>query len=264
MVNLSQKQLFMVLTAVALTVLDGHAGGTPVEMRTFTDTQGRQIDGHLLAFDAASQIVTIKRADGRTGKLALSTLAEADRLIIQDWSYREAFLNGLTLTTELTSTNIPAIAAGISDRSRKVFDAVYEIELSNPTAYSFEKLDLEYCIFYRQGERNGIVVKYDEGICYNKQRVAVIKPKDKISLETTKVRLYTESGSQTLFGQTSVSDAGIRGIWMKLKAKLPSGEEIVREYRTSDDKYWKWTPGTVGVGMNGGVSLRDFSYNAPL
>ena len=260
-----KKQLCIVVSGMVLALLAGRSDGAPApeEVRTFTDTQGRKIDGHIMAYDAATQIVTMKRADGKTGKLSLNSFIEEDRLHIQDWSFSEAFLKGLVLTTDLTTTNVPPKKAGITDGSKRVFDSVYEIELSNPTTFTFEKMDLEYCIFYRQGTRNGIMVNYDEGIAYNKQRLAVVKPKDTISLKTTAIRLYSEVGSQTLFGQMSLSDAGIRGIWVKLTISLPSGGQIVREYRTADDDYWKWTPGSVGVGLNQGGSLRDFSVSPP-
>jgi hypothetical protein len=130
----------------------------------------------------------------------------------------------------------------------------------NRTDASFEKLDFEYCIFYNQGEREGRTIQYEEGSCYGKGVVELLDPSSEHVSETKSIRLYTEGGQVGLFGTDVVSIANVRGIWLRLKTKLPSGREIVREYRTSDDELWKWSPYSFGAGLNEGASAQTFYY----
>jgi hypothetical protein len=231
-----------------------------VAYRTFTDTQNRTFDGLLQAYNATNQTVTIRRSDGRTGKMPLTLFSEQDRDYIHNWGMTNDFVRALRITVSLDSGRaVDEEGNSVSMGSRNIRDFHYRLELKNPSTSLFERIDVEYCIYYRQGERDGNQILYDEGTCYGKMKVEFLEPGTSQQFDTRRVRLYSEQGSQTLFGLAdSLSTADIRGIWLRLRMKLPAGGVIEREYRTSDDDMWKWVQYSIGAGMNQGSGAYQY------
>lgn len=224
---------------------------------TFTDIQGRSFDGSVMAFDPDEQLVTIRRTDGKTGKMALSRFSEKDGRYISNWVATNDFMNAVGITVKLASDGVqPVDGSGVE----QVADFHYRILVRNESASNFGKVAVEYCIFYRQGERNGNTIHYDEGTCYGKAMVA-LDSKSSVILKTKDVRLYSQSGLSTLFGLSeNLSDAEIRGIWLRFKTKPPLGAEVVREHRTSDDERWTWATYSIAAGRNPG-QRGSFKYD---
>lgn len=223
------------------------------QYRTFTDMQDRTFSGILTAFNATNEIVTIKRADGKTGNMPLSVFSESDRRYISNWSVTNDFMKVLRVAVQLSSADVEKEEVRYTDRSKRIKDFYYRIQLRNGSHTNFDRIDVEYCIFYRQGERDGYTILYDEGTCYGKITVAPLKPDTAPLYETKRVRLYSESGATTIFGKVDdLSTAEIRGIWLRLTLKQPSVPELVREYRTADEEIWKWTNYSIGAGYNRG------------
>lgn len=228
--------------------------------RSFSDTQGRTFKGRLMEYDAVSESVTLKRSDGKTGRMQLARFSDTDRLFILDWGASRRFQEGLEFMPTLSSTAVSKQESGISDATKKVFDSVYKIRLMNRTNAPFEKIHFEYCIFYNQGERKGRTVRYEEGSCYGKGIVEMLRPSSELVGETKSIRLYTVENRSGTFGNDAKSLANVHGIWLRLKTKLPSGREMMREYRTSEDIEWKWAPYSFGAGQNEGEHEQTFHY----
>ncbi len=228
--------------------------------RTFSDTQGRTFKGRLIDFEAASETVVLMRSGGKTGRMQLAMFSDADRLFILDWRASHRFQEGLEFMPTLNSTPVSKKESGISDATKEVIDSVYKIRLMNRTDAPFEKIHFEYCIFYNQGERKGRTVRYEEGSCYGKGVVELLRPSSELVGETKSIRLYTEDSRSGAFGSDASSLANVHGIWLRLKTKLPSGKEMMREYRTSEDIEWKWAPYSFGAGQNEGAHEQTFHY----
>lgn len=249
-------KLYIIRFIVGLAVISMFAGREVCSQeedhyRVFSDTEGRTFKGEIIAYDARRQMVRVRRAeDGKTANKELTVFAEPDQLYIRGWAVSNDFSSGVNITAKLRSSSVASEAAGLTDVTKRVFDSVYTIGLTNATTTAFSNIDVEYCIFYRQGKRTGITINYDEGVAYGKTSVDALKPAGSASFSTKSIRLYTEGGSQTVFGSVEVSDASIRGIWLRLKIKLPSGEDLVRDFRTSHDSYWEWTTQSTGAGLN--------------
>lgn len=219
-------------------------------MYSFTDIENRSFDGMVMDFNPSEQLVTIRRADGKTGKIALTRFSEPDRRYICNWGITNDFMNGVGITVRLASGGAVEAAGGASEQ---VVDFHYRVQIRNESPSTFAKVAVEYCIFYRQGVRDGNTVRYDEGVCYGKANVEPLGAASSEILETKRVRLYSQSGLNSLFGVSdNLSDAEIRGIWLRIRTKSPLGAEIVREYRTSYDELWNWTPYSIAAGRNEG------------
>ena len=234
------------------------AGGE--QYRTFSNIRGQTFKGRLLNYEAATETVVLKRSDGIAGRMPLARFSEADRSYILDWGPARRFQEGLELVPALNSTKVSRKESGVSDPGKRVYDVFYEIRFINRSDAPFEKLEFEYCIFYNQGEREDRTVSYEEGSCYGADVVEGLGPSSEHVDETRTIRLYTEGGTVGLFGTDIVSLAHVRGIWLRLKTRLPSGREIEREYRTSDDELWQWAPYTFGAGLNEGAREQTHYY----
>ena len=228
--------------------------------RTFSDTQGRTFKGKLMDYEAASKTAAFKLSAGKKGRMPLTMFSDADRLFILDWEASRRFHEGLEVKPTPSFSVVSEKESGINDITKKVFDSFYEIRLINKTDVRCEKINIEYCIFYNQGERKNRTVRYEEGVCYGKDVVELIDPSSEQACKTKSVRLYTEGGNIGLFGSENVALANVQGIWLRLTMKLPSGSEIVREYRTSDEEHWKWAPYSFGAGLNEGAHVQTYYF----
>lgn len=256
--NTGIKRCFIVLMCL---VLSASVHADDEAYRIFTDEQGSVLEAKVIGYEADSETVVLKTAAGKTGRMSVARLSDEDRRYILKWWEIDCFQKGLELIPELCSVSVSKEEAGTYDLNKKVFDVFFKIRFNNRTTASFEKLEFEYCIFYNQGERGGNrAIQYEEGSLYGKGVVERLGPSSEQMSETERIRLFTEGGGVTLFGSDVVSIANVRGIWIRLEAKLPSGTEMMREYRTSDDELWKWVPCSFGAGMNEGARQQTFFY----
>ena len=251
-----QKFKVIIIIAAIMTGMVGWASDEePVKtQRTFSDKQGRTIQGFIIAFEPAEQAVTIERSDGKTGVMKIDLLTDEDQAFIRSWAFDRAFLEELTIVPQLVSVPISSQSTKYTDVSKQVLEFYYDITLENTSNIDFGKTQIEYCLFYRQGTRSGTTINYDEGICYGLVKWKTFKAAEKTTLQSKKIKLYSEAGTATMFGQAEFSDANVRGLWIRVTTTAASGEKMVRDFRTSDDPMCKWTPGTVGAGMNGSDS----------
>ncbi len=230
------------------------------QYRTFTNTQARSFEGELKAFNAIEETVSIQRADGRTGKMPLAVFSEQDRKYIRNWGCTNDFMTGIKVAAFLEAYSVSAEETDFDDVTKQVKDFRFNVQLKNQSTTAFGKINVEYCLFYRQGERDGSTIQYDEGICHSEINVESLASADLADLETKYVRLYSAAGQQTLFGSLELSDAEVRGLWLRMKMKLPSGEELIREYRTAEDDFWKWSDYSIGAGLNKGDSGTGYYF----
>jgi len=248
------------LASVLLCLLLSDGARADEVRRTFTNRQGRTMEAQLLDYEAADKTVVIKRPGAITGRAPLVWFSDADQSYILDWAATRRFREGLELLPELRFKAVSKKESGISEPGVKVFDIFYEIRFLNTTDVPFAPIDFEYCIFYNQGIRDDRTVNYEEGSCYGAGVVDRLDPTAGHVSSTRSIRLYTEGGSVGLFGTDILSLGNVRGIWLRFRTKLPSGREIEREYRTSDDELWEWSEYTFGAGMNEGAKKQTYYY----
>lgn len=210
------------------------------KLRRFHDLQGRTFRGFIEAFDAKKAEVSIRRLDGKKGTLKLSTFSEEDRTYIQNWGMANAFINGIKITHKAVYDKT-TIKAGESGIDKKSWEASYEVTLTNTTAYSYEKLAIEYCVYYRQGLRKDEETVYSQGVCAGDFSVDKIKASTQTNLTTQTVELFSEEGQKSVFGSVSKSSSDVEGIWLRISAQLPTGEKRTFEYKSRENADWQWS-----------------------
>ena len=242
------KFLSLVLVALGIAL---SAYSAERELYRFTDSEGRSFRGEVKAFNERTEVVTIRRLDGKTGSMKLSAFAEKDQQYIRKWALKAGFEQGVSIVPQFEFVMDQDASTSGDVVNKNVWKASFNVVLSNPTPYDFGEISVEYCIFYRQGVRKeGESMIYSEGVCYGSSAVKTLKSTEKTNLTTQAIRLFSEKGRNTIFGSVSCSDANVRGIWVKMTSTLKTGETVVREFRTSDDKLWEWHDQSFGVGLN--------------
>jgi hypothetical protein len=225
-------------------------GKVAEKLRRFSDRDGNSFRGFVTAYDEKTDVVSIRRLDGKRGQANLSVFSDEDQKYIREWGVRDSFLTGITIVPKLNSERNELID-GDGDTIKTLWDVNYELSLENTTSYDFKNVTMEYCIFYRQGTREDETMVYSEGISHGKSSIEVMKSSEKRRLKTDPIKLYSERGRGTSFGMVdSRAEYKVRGIWVRLSVQLPNGEVCVRDFRTSDDDFWKWVPRSHDVGLN--------------
>lgn len=259
MKNISNRYFSRIAAAMLVAcLLSSSISRAAVNDRDFRDAQGRSFKGQVLTYDAAEEIVSIRRADGKTANLKLALFSEPDREYIRRWSAMNDFRNRLNIVPTLRSNKVSSEKGKDSEVDKTITEWWYEVLLENPSSAALGKITYEYCIFYRQGVRDGYTINYDEGIYYNKGTINTIAPASSTVVKTKPINLYTENGNVTVFGQVSSSESNMHGLWLRMTTTLPSGEKVVRDFRTSDDELWAWRTYSIAAGMNEGHKPGSF------
>jgi len=224
-------------------------------LRTYRDTNNRSFEGRLTAFDATDQIVSLRRVDGKIGRIPLSNFCEEDREYIRAWRIANDFMKAMRISVALNDAAPADVESHDAGSDSPVRDYYYLVQLENKSTSTFDKIRVEYCIFYRQGQRDGFRIRYAEGTCYGSSEIKSLASAFSHRFETKKVRLFADNGSVSIFGKIDdLTTDDIRGIWLRFKIKPAAGTELVREYRTSSDEKWKWTEYSIGAAGGEGSS----------
>ncbi|MBN2686126.1 MAG: hypothetical protein JXR40_12660 [Pontiellaceae bacterium] len=220
------------------------------KLHRFSDREGNSFRGFVTAYDEKKDVVSIRRLDGKAGQASLSVFSDEDQKYIREWGMRDSFMSGIKFVTKLNSTR-SELNDGDDGTIKTFWDVNYELSLENTTSYNYTNMTLEYCVFYRQGTRGDDGFVYAEGVSYGKNTIDAIKASEKSTLNTDVIKLYSERGRGTSFGIVdSRAEYKVRGIWARLSVKLPNGEICVRNFRTSEDDFWKWVSQSHPVGLN--------------
>ncbi len=225
--------------------------GVPVvqskDFRDYETASGQMISGRVVKFDAKTEEVMFLRAEDRQLLQAnLRAFSESERTFIRDWSVANEFLNGLNIFGKLYWEK----NKDLSDQKRLVQTVGYEVLFESTKGYPFGEVEVEYCIYYKQGRINGKKMYLDHGVCHGNGMVKLETVQQKDILQTQTFTLYFLRGSYTLFGSANNVEGAVEGIWVRAQVLLPSGQACYREYRSATDEDWKWSTESVPVGLN--------------
>lgn len=222
--------------------------------RDFTSTNGCTIKGKLLDFDMEKQIATILR-EGMTdpSHASIAVFCDTDRQYIRDWAFERDFRESLKISVRLIDV---ARHEEIKDKRydpKFVKCQAYEVEMKNRSDTEFLSAEVEYCVFYKQIERNGTTCIGQNGVLCDRIEVGTMAPDSCQDLKTQSITLYDEGGHTTsLFGSDGGSYGEVEGIWLRVTATLTSGEQVVRNICFPDNlsSCRDWTTTTVSAGLN--------------
>lgn len=221
--------------------------------RDFTSTNGCTIRGTLLDYDLENQIAIILR-EGKTDPClaAITAFCEADRQFIRTWAMRRDFRDSMRISVRLKDVR----------RKQKISDArydpefikcqAYEVELENQFVIAIANVEVEYCLFYQQIEREGTMRTRQDGVLCSRVKIGTIAAGFRQCLETEPVLIYDQGHRTGLFGSDATSYGEIQGLWLRLTATLPSGEKLIRDQCFPENlgTYMDWTTTTRAAGLN--------------
>ena len=240
----------MVFVAVLLFATHSPAGGV---CRSFTDTRGRTVTGQLIGFDDVRQLVTIQRADNHvTARASLADFSDSDQHYIQAWNFEHDFNESLRISSSRKTFKTPGADDDKQYSSDSIENIGYEVELTNRSGTRFESLEVEYCVFYRQGRHQEGSILFDEGVQYGRFIIESIMPDSETCLKTEPVLILNETGPVTAFGRTEGARGAVLGLWLRIHTTRPSGVVITREHFSPPGliSFKAWTGKTVAVGLN--------------
>lgn len=199
--------------AVFLVGLASSLPSLRAEMRTLTDTQGRTLQAELVSSDGDN--VTIKRDDGQTFTIPLSTLSESDRAAIKTWADKQASL-------------IPAGSVQLQ-ASRLVFDSTkkspatgeilttehwgYGVMVQNRTSKAITGLRMDCILFVKPGLNPGQTTTAPLRQVASSKKVDAIPAYGTIQLHTNSITVLRV-------------DLAPGFIWAKTGNSLPVADEL--------------------------------------
>lgn len=217
------------------------------EVQTITDKQGRSIKADVLAVEDGQ--VRIKREDGQTFNLALSTLSESDQKRLKEWAAVEA---AKPKEIPADSIEIKFSRAQFKTEKQSSDGATvskeqwgYNIDLINRTSIDMSDVRAEYILFVKQDDLPG-QPKSDRGEdlkrMKNKTEIAGLGMRAETKFRTEPVVIFRQtlkpgyvwSGA----GGTKPIRDNLYGLWMKVYV----GKQLVSEvvYPESLSKTEKW------------------------
>jgi hypothetical protein len=240
----------MVFVAGLIIATHSPAGGV---LRNFTDTQGRTIKGQLMGFDDHKQLVIINRVDnGKPSQAPLAVFSDTDQQYIQAWNFEHDFRDSLRISISRKTFKKPNADDGKRYPAECIKSIGYEVELENQSTTRFEAVEIEYCLFYHQGEHQRGKLTFIEGVQYGRFRIESISPDSNQCLITEPVLIFNETGPASLFGRSEGARGEVLGLWLRVHITSPSGAVITREHRSPSTlgSTKVWTSKTAVAGLN--------------
>lgn len=217
-----------------------------VHRRAFTAANGRRIMGHLTQYNPADQIATIQRDDGHVFEVHLKLLSKTDQKYIRQYG-PEINFDTLQISSKLKKFN----GAARRDDGGQVKTLAYVVSLKNNSPSAFEKIEVEYCVFYSQGKRHKEVMVIKNGVRYGRWELQTMQPGSEYTFETESILILEEKSTCTAFGNTGGARGNVAGIWMRVTALLPTGVKPTRDILSPTlEKSHKWVPTDIPVGLN--------------
>jgi hypothetical protein len=232
------------------------AGGV---CRNFTDTQGRTVKGQLIGFDDDKQLVTIQRADNLVAvRASLADFSDSDQRYIQAWNFEHDFKDSLKISVSRKTFKKPNTDDGKRYPAECIKSIGYEVKLENQSTTRFEAVEIEYSLFYHQGDQKQGSILFDEGVQCGRFRIESIRSDFNQCLKTAPVLIFNETGPASLFGQSEGARGEVLGLWLRVHATSPSGVVIIREHRSPSTlgSTKDWTNRTIAAGLNHKISER--------
>jgi hypothetical protein len=207
------------------------------EVFTLTDQQGRSMKADVLSLD--KNTVKVKREDGMTFDLPLTTLVENDQQTLREWAKREAAkppspdaIDVLASRTKFDSSKVETpetLELTYTDGSTRYETRTrvtiterwgYSITLTNRSLAPIKKLSVQYRLFTTLGEQ-------PTKDTMPSLSVESLNPRGNVVLKTSAIPLTKSS-----YKGTSPKPVGsqLQGIWIRVY----KGDTLVKEYSSPE------------------------------
>lgn len=238
--NMKIKQFLMVLLLVGF-------AATGTEYRNFKSADGKTIRGKVVKYDGKRGAVTIERDTKKRATVPIVVFSREDQEYIKEWQTLEAFRSESVLRVECSDKKIEQWKEDESAFQRKFEKMVYEVQFNNRADTSVGPLNVEYKIFYEQEENDSATKKV---VTHQKEKKGKFDPvtlqsKGKQTLVTDNVVLenfeFNMSDYYVPGGDPESTSGEIKGIWVRLRVKMKSGEDVVRDVYAPESIRGKYT-----------------------
>jgi len=221
--------------------------------RTWTDTQGRTLNGVFV--EANAQEVIVRRADGSVVHLARISLSAED-LAYADKAQAAKPVVVMIDASRSKFTSKRTEAAGMTTT---VEDWGYSINVNNTTALTGLNLHADYQLYYRRvKEENQNLAVQPLAHQTGTEVIAKLDPKGSTTFRTATVAVTTEQLKDAVWSDTrsdTYVNTKFEGIWLRVY----QGEQIVGEYLSSEELRKEGWP----AGGNGGARKKAAKPAAP-
>lgn len=241
------------MTFFACFCMGVHWSGAEEVSRVFNSADGRCITGKLTGYHPEEEIVTITRNDGNKFRVSLALFSKTDQQYIREQSAELDFRDSIMITPMLREFDTAGSHADTRDKMEHVKSLGYIVSLKNNSPSRFEKIEIEYCLFYRQGERLGNRMEFLCGVQRGRWALRSMQPGSEHVLKTEKVLIYdSDATCTTSFGNSSRFRGEVDGVWLRVTATLPTGARVFREYQSASltRKCHTWAATSIPVGLN--------------
>ncbi|MFL2859129.1 MAG: hypothetical protein ACJ0BW_00110 [Pontiellaceae bacterium] len=208
---------FLIISILLLSVIDSHG-------RIFTSMDDRTVEAEIKSYDETSNIVELKRNNGKLFKVNANIFSKNDQLFIKDFAKIESFMDEKLFYLEFSEQIIERIKKEdtVYFASGEVIS--YEILVKNRSKYSFEDIVINYKIFYEDEEFNRDTRKKETRVESKRGNYSIqnlLSKTEKVFDTSEIVLMKTEFNSDYYLvggGNPDTRDSLI-GIWVKVSVK---------------------------------------------
>ena len=252
------KRLVLFICLVAM-ISGVHAA---TQYRDFTSADGKTIRGAIKAYDASTKTVTIERDNKRTSKVPITIFSEADQAYILEWDASKGFSSKNLLKISCDDRQIEKRKEEATEdihytegevlkdflMTVTTFERIaYEIQFQNMNKSELKDIRMEYRIYYEQSEISyGEKPEAEQEVLAEEVAIPALPGKSKTVVTTKPIEIHEDSINPRPIagGDPRIGGEGeIHGIRARLYMKMPSGQEIMREFHHPDslsEKKFPW------------------------
>lgn len=221
--------LLFLVTAIAVA-----ADETKDPYHTFRDDQGRTIRATVVRTGVDE--VWIRRDDGRTFRVALSTFSEEDQTFIAEWKRKNALKAPKAIDFAARRFSDGRETGKTSSRKTRVENYGYIVTVTNRTAIDLEGLEIEYRTFALRGDVGETGQNRKLETHFGTARIEKLSAQKKEEFKTETIPLsFVALRPGWVFGNRNGSTSNQRritddlgGIWVRVK----QNGELIAEYCT--------------------------------
>jgi len=232
------------------------------DLHTFTNQEGKTINAVILS--VAQDDVNLKRDDGQSFKVAVSTLSKEDQVFIRLWVIQQAQAHHedvLTISAASVRTDAKPVPSTNKISVTSQWTEGYKVKVTNETPVHWANLHLRYVIF-RQAGVPGAMPPSNYTPTHSTGTAAIddLPGQQDVTVSTDKIDLLEVSTapgySYSNGAPVKVTDQ-IQGIWLRV---YDDGNNLLQEWSSSKeitkDISWDalWAP--VARGRRGAGNAR--------
>lgn len=233
------------------------------QYRDFTSADGKTIRGAVKGYDARTKSVTIERDNRKTATVPVSVFSEADQAYILEWDAAKGFLSNSLLKTlcddrlierrkEKEISDINYVGGEVITDFEKTETTVeciaYDIQFQNMGNSNLQGIRMEYRIYYEQSE-----IEWDkkpeakQKVLKEEMAIPPLAGKSKTTVTTKPIEIHKDSINVMPIAGGDLRSGGkgeIHGLRARLYMKMPSGQEVMREFQqpgSLSEEQFPWT-----------------------